>query len=195
MTKQHNDPSSMGLFGLALVTLIASSNKFGMTHGVSGIIPWAIFLGAGMQLYAAKLDADKANNFGMTAFGAFGCFWLGVSMHWLISLGILGSTALSSLDSHQLGFALIGYTVFSLYMTIASLTVSKTMTLLFVFIDLLLINMSLSNFDIAKDVTHNLAAISEVLISLTAFYMSASLMLNERFKRNVLPLGSAFVEV
>lgn len=37
------DPSAMGLFGLAIVTLVASSQKLGITEGLSYAIPWAIF--------------------------------------------------------------------------------------------------------------------------------------------------------
>lgn len=189
-----NDPTSMGLFGLAMVTLVASSSKLGLTQGVSGILPWAIFLGAGIQLYAASIDAKKGNNFGMTAFAAFGFFWLGVALHWLISLHQLGDTAAENLDSHQLGFALIGYSIFSIYMTVAALTTNKAMFILFVFIDSLLINMSLHNFGINISLTHSLSAYSELLISMTSFYMSGALMINERFKRTILPLGSAFIQ-
>ncbi len=39
------DPSGIGLFGLAMVTLVASSQKLGLTDGVSLVLPWAIFLG------------------------------------------------------------------------------------------------------------------------------------------------------
>ena len=44
------DPSALGLFGLAMVTLVASSQKLGLTEGVSLVLPWAIFLGATAQL-------------------------------------------------------------------------------------------------------------------------------------------------
>jgi uncharacterized protein len=37
------DPSALGLFGLAMVTLVASSQKLGLTDGLSLIIPWAFF--------------------------------------------------------------------------------------------------------------------------------------------------------
>jgi len=46
------DPSAIGLFGLAMVTLVASSQKLGLTEGVSLVLPWAIFLGATAQLLA-----------------------------------------------------------------------------------------------------------------------------------------------
>lgn len=37
------DPSAIGLFGLAIVTLVASSQKLEFTTGLSYVIPWAIF--------------------------------------------------------------------------------------------------------------------------------------------------------
>ena len=43
------DPSAFGLFGFAVITLVASSQKLGITSGVSLVLPWAIFLGASAQ--------------------------------------------------------------------------------------------------------------------------------------------------
>lgn len=65
------DPSAMGLFGLAIVTLVASSQKLGITDGLSYAIPWAIFLGAFAQLFACIQDSKRNNTFGTTAFGAY----------------------------------------------------------------------------------------------------------------------------
>jgi len=41
--KKHVDPSALGLFGLAMVTLVASSQKLGITDGVAYVLPWAVF--------------------------------------------------------------------------------------------------------------------------------------------------------
>ena len=51
------DPSALGLFGLAMVTLVASSQKLGITQGVSFVFPWAIFLGGFAQLFACLNDS------------------------------------------------------------------------------------------------------------------------------------------
>lgn len=40
------DPTTLGLFGLAIVTLVASSQKLGITEGIGLLVPWALFLGA-----------------------------------------------------------------------------------------------------------------------------------------------------
>jgi uncharacterized protein len=75
------DPSAIGLFGLAMVTLVASSQKLGLTSGVSFVLPWAVFLGGFAQLFACIHDAKHNNTFGTTAFGAYALFWFALARH------------------------------------------------------------------------------------------------------------------
>ena len=63
------DPSALGLFGLAIITIVASSQKLGITSGVSLVLPWAIFLGASAQLMASINDF-KHNNTDVAATNA-----------------------------------------------------------------------------------------------------------------------------
>lgn len=186
------DPSALGLFGLAMVTLVASSQKLGLTEGLSFILPWAFFLGGLAQLFACIQDAKHNNIFGTTAFGAFGLFWFGVGTSWLIQLGAFGKELAGSVDPKQLGIAFIGYLIFSLYMTIGALETHKVLFLIFVFIDFLFIGLSLSAFGIMHEQTHMLAAVSELCIALLSFYGSAAIVLNTHFGQIVLPTGKPF---
>lgn len=186
------DPSALGLFGLAMVTLIASSQKLGLTEGLSLIVPWAFFLGGLAQLIAAFLDSKHNNIFGTTAFGAFGLFWFGVGTTWLIQLGAFGETLAGNADIKQLGVAFIGYLIFSIFMTIGAMETHKVLFFIFVFIDLLFIGLSLSSFNIMHEATHMLAAISELCIALLSFYGSAAVVLNTHFGQIVLPVGKPF---
>lgn len=186
------DPSALGLLGLAIVTLVASSQKLGITDGVSFVIPWAIFLGAFAQLFACINDSKKGNTFGTTAFGAYAFFWFGVAASWLISLGVFGEKMAATADIRQLGFAFLGYFIFSVYMTIGAMETHKVLFTIFVLIDVLLISLTFSSFGIMKDAAHTLAAYSEFLISMTAFYGSAASVLNNHFGRTFLPVGKPF---
>jgi hypothetical protein len=186
------DPSAIGLFGLAMVTLVASSQKLGLTDGLSLILPWAIFLGGFAQLFASIHDAKHNNTFGTTAFGAFGLFWLGVGATWLIQMGVFGEKLAAAADPKQLGFAFIGYLIFSLFMTVGAMETHKVLFLIFVFIDFLFIGLSLSAFDIMHEATHMLAAVSEMIIALLSFYGSAAAVLNPHFGKTVLPVGKPF---
>lgn len=186
------DPSALGLFGLAMVTLVASSQKLGLTEGVSNIIPWAFFLGGLAQLFAATQDAKHNNIFGTTAFGAFGLFWFGVGFTWLINMGAFGEALMLQSDPRQLGVAFIGYFIFSLFMTVGAMETHKVLFFIFIFIDFLFIGLTLSSFGIWYEGTHLLAAVSELLIAVLSFYGSAAVVLNTHFGQVVLPVGQPF---
>ncbi|KUP09545.1 membrane protein [Bacillus coahuilensis m2-6] len=186
------DPSAIGLFGLAMVTLVASSAKLGWTDGVSFVLPWAIFLGGIAQLFASVQDAKHNNTFGTTAFGAFGLFWLGVGTSWLISFGVFGEAAAAAVDPAQLGVAYIGYLIFSLFMTVGAMETHKVLFIIFVLIDFLFIGLSLSTLGIMPEAMHMLAAISELLIAIMSFYGSAASVLNTHFGKVTLPVGKPF---
>jgi succinate-acetate transporter protein len=186
------DPSALGLFGLAMVTFVASSQKLGLTEGLSFILPWVFFLGGLAQLIASFMDSKHNNVFGTTAFAGFGLFWFGVGTSWLIQLGAFGEALAADADPKQLGMAFIGYLIFSLFMTVGAMETHKVLFTIFVFIDLLFIGLSLSSFDIAHEFTHMLAAISEMIIALLSFYGSAAAVLNVHFGKVVLPVGKPF---
>ncbi|MCM3031548.1 MULTISPECIES: acetate uptake transporter [unclassified Niallia] len=186
------DPSALGLFGLAMVTLVASSQKLGLTEGLSFILPWAFFLGGLAQLIAALLDAKHNNIFGTTAFAAFGLFWFGVGFSWLIQLGAFGEVLAQNVDPKQLGFAFIGYLIFSLFMTIGAMETHKVLFFIFVFIDILFIGLSLSSFDVMYEVTHMIAGVAELCIALLSFYGCGAIVLNTHFGKTVLPIGKPF---
>lgn len=191
ITVKHQliDPSAIGLFGLAMVTLVASSQKLGWTEGVGGIIPWALFLGGAAQLVAGAYDAKCNNVFGATAFFGFGFFWFGVAGSWMIQNGLLGEQIAASYDPKELGFAFIGYLIFSVFMTIGAAETHKVLFIIFVLIDFLFIGLALSTLGIAPDFFHMVAAIAEFLIAIMSFYGSAAAVLNKHFGYTFLPVG------
>lgn len=183
------DPSALGLFGLAMVTLVASTQKMGVTEGLSFVIPWAIFLGAFAQLMASVIDYKKDNMFGGTAFGAYAFFWLAVAMSWMIKMGVFGETFAASVDTHQLGYAFLGYLIFSLIMTVGASQTNKVLFIDFIFIDVLFIGLGLSTLGIMPGLMHNVAAYTELIISMISFYGVAANIINHMFKRIIIPVG------
>jgi succinate-acetate transporter protein len=186
------DPSAIGLFGLAMVTLVASTQKLGITTGLSFVIPWAFFLGGLAQLYASIQDSKHNNVFGATAFGAYGLFWLGVGTSWLIQLGVFGKALASTVDPKQLGVAFVGYLIFSIFMTIGAMETHKVLFTIFVLIDVLFVGLALTTFGVAPEITHQIAAIAEFLIALLGLYGAGAAVLNPHFGKVVLPVGKPF---
>ena len=184
------DPSPLGLAGLAMVTLVAASQKLGLTTGLSLVIPWAIFLGGFAQLMACVYDFKHNNLFGATAFGIYGFFWISVAMSWMIKMGVLGETLKTGVDIHQLGVAFVGYLILSVFLTIAALKTNKALIAILVLIDVLFIGLSFDSFGLGE-YWHTVAAWSELFISLIGFYAMGGNLLNKMYGRTILPLGKA----
>lgn len=185
------NPSALGLFGLAIVTLVASSQKLGWTSGVAAIVPWALFLGACAQLLAGIIDFKNDNGFGGTAFCAYGFFWLAVAMSWMTQLGILGAKAKETFDPSQLGMAFVGFLVFTLLMTLGSMGTNKLLFVIFVLIDFLFAGLALNVLG-GVHLGHQVAGWSEFLIAIASFYGVGANVLNGHYKQTILPVGSAF---
>jgi len=187
------DPTTLGLFGLAIVTFVASSQKLGLTDGLAFVLPWALFLGGFGQLIAAMFDFKHNNLFGATAFSAYGLFWIGMGMSWLIKLGCFGETLASSADGKQLGFVFAGYFILSFVLTISTLKMSKAMFLLMSLIVILFLGLSLDSFGCGH-IWHSVAAYSEMAIALTTFYVLSAKYLNSFFGKEIVPVGKAFLK-
>lgn len=186
------DPSALGLFGLAIITLVASSQKLGLTDGVSLVLPWAIFLGATAQLVACLNDFKHNNTFGATAFGAYAFFWYAMGFTWLIQNGVFGKALAASADTKQLGFAFLGYLIFTLFMTIGAMETHKVLFTIFVLIDFLFLGLACSAFGFMEHTMHSVAAYAELLIAIVSFYGCGAAVLNTHFGRQFLPVGKPF---
>lgn len=125
-------------------------------------------------------------------FGAYAFFWYAVGFTWLIQNGVFGEKLMAMADPKQLGFAYLGYLIFTLFMTIGAMETHKVLFTIFVLIDFLFIGLTLSSFGIMAHGAHMLAAYSELAIAIMSFYGSAAAVLNTHFGRVFLPVGKPF---
>ena len=93
-------------------------------------------------------------------------------------------------DVSRLWVAFLGYLIFTLYMRLASTQTNKVLLIIFILIDFLFLCLTLSSFNIAYELSHKLAAVSEMLIAIVSFYGSAACVINGTFGRKVLPQGA-----
>lgn len=186
------NPTPLGLLGLAIVTLVASSQKLGWTAGVAYMIPWAIFLGATAQFVAGLMDFKHNNTFGATAFCGYGFFWFGVGTTWLMQTnGLIAKGA--TFDTHQLGFAFLGYFVFTVFMTVGAMGTNKVLWFIFFLIDLLFLGLFMSTLGWGAEHTwHLLAAYAELGVAICSFYLSGAVVINTQYGFTALPIGAPF---
>lgn len=182
------DPSALGLFGLSMVTLVASTQKMGLTEGIGFVLPWAIFLGSVAQLIACVYDFKHNNLFGATAFGGYGLFWIAVGASWMINAGTWGEGLAQQVDPRQFGVAMLGYLIFSVVLLGATLRISKAMFGIIALIIVLFLSLAMDSFGMGH-AWHAIAAYTELAISLLGFYMYGGAFLNKFYGKVVLPLG------
>ena len=116
------DPGPLGLGAFAMTTFVLSCfNAHLIDASVQGVVlPLAAFYGGLVQLLAGMWEFRRGNAFAATAFSSYGAFWLSFA-------GYVSRIAphLSPGTAHQAtGLYLLAWTVFTAYMTVASLRTS-----------------------------------------------------------------------
>ena len=110
----------------------------------------------------------------------------------MMKMGVFGPELAAACDVKQLGFAFLGYLIFSVMMTIGAMEVSKLIFIIMVVIDVLLGALALNAFGVAPHLTHTIGAWAEMITALLSFYACSAVVLNTFFGRVFLPVGKPF---
>lgn len=134
------NPAPLGLCAFALTTFVlsaANAKLFGGEGADKIVIGLALFYGGLAQMLAGMWEFKVGNTFGATAFTSYGAFWLAVGaslqLHWIPS-----ATAFA--------FFLLGWTIFTLIMFIATLRTNLGLILLFGFLLVTFLLLTLAKF-------------------------------------------------
>jgi len=181
------EPAPLGLLGLAVGALVLMSVDMGYSEAKPSLeIPWIFVMGATAQLIAGIMDFQRKNIFGATVFTGFSMLWYGLAMTYIIILwgGV-------PFDTTHLTFAFIGFEIFGLYCTVASLGTNKILFTIMVFIDLAVGTL------IAKEwYTFDMKITGVLLMFVIAFcfYGSFAILINQMAKRTIFPMGAPLIK-
>src|SRR3982751_6258286 len=122
------DPAPLGLAAFALTTFVLSlANANVWVTAAGAAVALALAYGGTVQLLAGMWEFKRANTFGATAFSSYGGFW--ISFFFLVHI-------LKVADHNAIGAYLLGWTIFTAYMTVGSLRVSAAVAVVFVLLTL-----------------------------------------------------------
>ena len=186
------DPTALGLFSLAIVALVESTDELGLTDGLTFLVPWVFFLGGIAQLFAARLDAKNNSIYGTTVWGLYGVFWISHAVIMMMQSGFFGSTLQASGDIRQLGIAYLGYLIFSIFVTIATMETNKVLFFILLLLDIEFLGLFLSSFNMVEGAAYYMGAVAELFVSLLSFYGAGAVLINTCFQKTLLPLGKPF---
>ena len=180
------DPAPLGLAAFALTTFVLSSVNAGLLpKTVEGVVfGLALFYGGIVQVFAGLWEFAKGNTFGSTAFCSYGGFWL--SFWYLVvhvDLSAAGADAKTGV-----GVFLLGWTIFTVYMTVAAWRTTSALFGVFVLLSLTFLCLAAADLGAGA----SLGRIGGWLGLLTAFgawYCAFAAVTNATWKRVVLPVG------
>ncbi|HEY4004634.1 MAG TPA: acetate uptake transporter [Pseudonocardia sp.] len=181
---QIADPGPLGLAGFAMTTFVLSCVNAGLVgKSVEPVVlPLALFYGGTVQLLAGMWEFRKANTFGALAFSSFGAFWLAFAAFAKFVAPGLGPDA-----GTATGLFLLGWTIFTAYMTIAALRTTVAILAVFVVLTITFALLTAGAFSGAGTVSH-LGGYFGILTALLAWYASFAGVTNATFRRAVVPV-------
>jgi succinate-acetate transporter protein len=178
------DPAPLGLAAFAMTTFALSlSNTNIWGAGADAAVALALVYGGFVQLLAGMWEFKRKNTFGTLAFSSFGAFW--------ISYYVLGRFILPGVKVTDapvaVGVFLLGWTIFTFYMTIASFRVSGAVVAVFVLLTITFVFLTIGAFNSNTNM-NKIGGWVGIATAAAAWYASFGGVVNETFKKAVIPL-------
>ncbi len=183
--KQGN-PAVVGLAGFGMTTLLLQFHNMGFA-GIGAVVWTGLIFGGLAQLIAGLQEQKMGNNFGYSAFTAYGCFWIALC-------GILlgNNFGVFKLGGYDLAWFLVAWTLYSIILWIASARVHMAMFLTFTTLVIGFILLDLEKFGYGEALGFY-AGVDLTVCALLAWYMMAHVIYLDLFGRDVLPVGKPLV--
>ena len=176
------NPAPLGLLGFGMTTCLLNIHNAGLIPLSIVIVAMGFGLGGAAQIIAGIMEFKKNNTFGATAFTAYGFFWWSLILIWINPF-----KGIEAADPISMGFYLGLWCVFTLFMFIGTLKHNRASQVVFGSLTVLFLLLSLANFTGAESI-HTIAGYVGIFCGVSAIYNSVGQVLNQEFKKTVLPL-------
>ncbi len=183
---KNGNPAVVGLAGFGMTTFLLQLHNLGLVSW-GPVISMGLIFGGLAQMIAGFQEQKVGNNFGYSAFVSYGAFWIGLSIIKLLThYGVYPSS------TQDVGFYLLGWTLYTAIMFFASLRVHKAMSFTFGTLLIGFILLVLEHFYFPQ--LKAIAAIELIICAFAAWYMMAGIIINDLAGKTVLPMGEKFVK-
>lgn len=184
------NPAPLGLSAFALTTFVLSSINSGLVPaGATNIIVGlALFYGGLAQLLAGMWEFRTGNTFGATAFTSYGAFWMALGVVFIPGFGILDALSKSNSVSSALGIFLLGWTIFTLVMFLATLRTNYALIALFGFLFLTFLFLTIGNLGGGAG-ANTIGGYLGIITALVAWYTALAGVLSSNRAMFTLPVG------
>ena len=177
------NPAPLGLLGFGMTTVLLNLHNAGIISLSVVIVAMGFALGGAAQIIAGIMEFKKANTFGATAFTAYGFFWWSLIFIWCNPF----SDKIAPADEKSMGFYLLLWGLFTLFMFVATLKHNRATQVVFSTLTVLFFLLAIGDFT-GVHMVKVVAGYVGIVCGLSAIYTGLAQVINEEFKRAVLPL-------
>lgn len=185
-SEKHNEtianPSPLGLLGFGMTTILLNLHNAGIIPLSIVIVAMGFALGGAAQIFAGFIEFKKGNTFGATAFTAYGFFWWSLIFIWFNPFQAIGEA-----DAQSMGFYLLLWGIFTLFMFIATLKHNHGIQVVFLSLTILFFMLSIGDFSGNHSIT-TIAGYVGIICGASAIYNSMAQIVNSEYKRVIMPI-------
>ena len=179
------NPAPLGLLGFGMTTVLLNLHNAGFYELNAMILAMGICYGGIAQVIAGIMEWRKGNTFATTAFISYGLFWL--SLVALIVITKLGWAPASS-DKGMAAY-LFMWGLFTLVMFIGTLRLHIAGQIVFGSLALLFFLLAYGDFTNATTGFRQFTGWEGIFCGFSAIYTGLAQVLNELYRKVILPLG------
>jgi len=180
------DPVPVGIAGFAMTTFVLSCLNAGFFGGATAsavVLGLAAFYGGLVQLLAGMWAFAKGEVFAAVAFSSYGGFWL--SYVFLVKFVAPGLSA--SVAGDATGLYLVGWAIFTFYMTIAALRMTGAIVVVFVTLTATYVLLALAELGIATSSLTPIGGYVGITCAVAAWYVAFAHVANATFQKDLVP--------
>ena len=177
------NPAPLGLIAFGMTTVLLNFHNAGFYGLSSMIIAMGLAYGGTAQIIASAMEYKNGNTFATVAFGSYGLFWYSFAILLLLpKLGLAAAPDAASLASY-----LFMWGIFTAVMFIATLKLSRGLQVIFAALAVLFFLLALGDITGNQTITI-IAGYEGIFTGLAAMYVGLAEVINETYKRSVLPV-------
>jgi succinate-acetate transporter protein len=182
------NPAPLGLMGFGLTTVLLNIHNAGFYELNAMILAMGIFYGGVAQIIAGIMEWKKNNTFGTLAFTSYGLFWLSLVALLLMPSVFPDASVAAASSEKALAWYFLFWGLFTGYMFIGTLKLNRALQVVFGLLTLLFFLLAIRDFG-GGAVFGKIAGYEGIVTGLAAIYTAAAQILNETYRRVILPLG------